>query len=107
MALLPGISRSGSTLAAARLLGWEWQAAARFSFLLAIPTIFGGSILETLKLPNGASIPWDLCLIGFSASFAVGLGSLRLLFWILDRGTLRPFAWYCLAVGALSLLLML
>src|SRR3989344_994574 len=50
LALLPGISRSGATIATARLLGWKWDAAARFSFLLAIPAILGGQALEFFKL---------------------------------------------------------
>ena len=49
MALIPGISRSGSTIAAARFCGWEWREAARFSFLLAIPTVLGGELLETAR----------------------------------------------------------
>jgi len=105
LALLPGMSRSGSTIAAARLLGWEWKSAARFSFLLAIPTILGGAALETLR-GSGGNLDVDVCAIGFTASFLTGLGSLRLLFWILERGTLRPFAWYCLAAGLLATLLL-
>lgn len=106
LALLPGMSRSGSTIGVARLLGWEWKEAARFSFLLAIPTIVGGAALETLKGGGGSDLPLGICAIGFASSFAVGLASLRLAFWILERGHLRAFAWYCLGAGLLALMLL-
>jgi undecaprenyl-diphosphatase len=102
IALIPGISRSGSTIAAARFFGWNLIDAARFSFLLAIPTILGGEILETLKgFPlSGVSTPCYLA--GFGASFITGLMMVRLAFWIYEKGFLRPIAWYCLAVGLIS-----
>jgi undecaprenyl-diphosphatase len=103
MALIPGISRSASTISTARLCGWEWKEAARFSFLLAIPTVLGGSALETIRSKEITSVPWPECAIGFGASFIVGLGAIRLLFWMLNRGNLRPFAWYCMAIGLISL----
>lgn len=99
MALIPGISRSGSTIAAARFCGWNWREAAKFSFLLAIPTILGGELLEILK-GNAAS---DLSLAcyagGFIASFFLGLFGVRFIFWVYETGKVRPFAWYCLGVG--------
>jgi undecaprenyl-diphosphatase len=102
LALLPGISRSGSTIAMGRLCGWEWADAARFSFLLAIPTILGGTFLETMR-SNPVEIAWIPSLIGFLSSFIVGLLALRLLFWILEgKQGLRPFAWYCLGLGLVT-----
>lgn len=104
MALLPGISRSGSTIAIARILGWSWSSAARFSFLLAIPAILGGQILETWKwlevrTESAASITMMSYLAGFVASFVIGCFSVRCIFWIYRKGTVRPFAWYCLGIG--------
>lgn len=105
LALLPGISRSASTISTARLLGWEWNDAARFSFLLAIPAIIGGSLIETTHAAHAlADIPWRTCFLGFGASLIMGMGSVRLLFWMLKRGSLRPFAWYCLFVALISML---
>jgi undecaprenyl-diphosphatase len=105
LALLPGLSRSGSTIAAARFCKWDWLDAARFSFLLAIPTILGGEILESWKLlkANETAICLKNCGIGFIASFAVGLAAVRGVFWIYERGTVRPFAWYCLGFGLLMI----
>jgi undecaprenyl-diphosphatase len=108
MALIPGISRSASTISTARFLGWSSSEAVRFSFLLAIPTVIGGTLLECLHLfhpSSGLPISLPCCLIGFGAS---GLGALAVIgpaIRILEKGNLRPFAWYCLALAcALPLL---
>jgi len=104
-ALLPGISRSGSTIAAARFCKWSWLEAAKFSFLLAIPTILGGELLESYKLLKGAApeIPFTSCAVGAITSFVVGLASVRFVFWIYEREIVRPFAWYCLGFGLLMI----
>ena len=104
MALLPGISRSGSTIAAARLLGWNWTMAARFSFLLAIPAVLGGQMLETLKLiyhpqTTGASPSIACYLAGFASSLMIGMIGVRFVFRIYAKGNVTPFAWYCLFLG--------
>ena len=108
MALVPGISRSGSTIAAARFCGWSWLDAARFSFLLAVPTILGGELLETWKMMRGSSeamgaVPWASYAAGFGTSFGVGLFAVRAVFWIYERGKVAPFAWYCIGMGVLAL----
>lgn len=102
LALVPGISRSGSTISAARLLGWNWLDAARFSFLLAIPTILGGEILELMKhgIHLGAS---PSCYIGgFTSSLLCGLLSVRFVFAIYEKERVAPFAWYCLILGIIA-----
>jgi len=103
LALFPGISRSGSTISTARLLGWTWQEAVRFSFLLAVPTILGGLALEIAHY-SGKPVDFSLCATGFLASFIVGSGTIHLLFLILNRTTLRPFAWYCLGLGVILMI---
>jgi undecaprenyl-diphosphatase len=99
MALIPGLSRSGSTISAARFCGWEWREAARFSFLLAIPTTLGGVLLETLKGHRGEGVSLSCYAAGFAASLALGLVAVRFIFWVYETGKVRPFAWYCLGVG--------
>ncbi len=100
LALIPGISRSGSTIAAARLLGWKWLEAARFSFLLAVPAIFGGFVLETAKVINlPIAFPIHFLIAGFLSSFMVGLASVRVVFWIYNQGKVWPFACYCFLIG--------
>ncbi|MBS0626286.1 MAG: undecaprenyl-diphosphate phosphatase [Verrucomicrobia bacterium] len=107
MALIPGISRSGSTISAARFCGWNWMDAARFSFLLAVPTVLGGELLETVKLLKGTSdavgaLRWECYAGGFISSFAFGLLGVRWMFKIYEKGNVRPFAWYCLGIGLLA-----
>ena len=99
MALIPGISRSGSTISAARFCGWQWREAARFSFLLAIPTILGGELLEMVKGHGNSGVAPACYAGGFIASFALGLVAVRFIFWVYEMEKVKPFAWYCLGVG--------
>jgi len=103
LAILPGVSRSGSTISGARLLGWKPQEAVVFSFLLAIPAILGGTTLEIFKLwqdPDIAiSIPSMQYALGFAISFATGLGALKLLVYTAMQDKFSYFAWYCLFLG--------
>lgn len=104
-ALIPGISRSASTISCAKALGWEPKEAVRFSFLLSIPTIIGGNCLELLKIylshETPASISLPACTVGFFASLTFGLIIIRFALSYLEKGNLRPFAWYCLCFGAI------
>lgn len=106
MALIPGISRSGSTVSAARFCGWEWKEAARFSFLLAVPAILGGEILETVKIMKGTSdaagISLGCYLGGFAASLTMGLISVRWIFSIFESAKIKAISWYCLAIGLVA-----
>lgn len=110
IAVIPGISRSGSTIAAARLLGFSKQDAVVFSFLLAIPAILGGATVEILQLifkPEKAQLV-DISLleyaVGFFASFLTGLAALALLVRVILLDALNYFACYCLAIGLFCLL---
>lgn len=107
IALIPGISRSASTISTARILGWEAKEAVRFSFLLSIPTILGGNCLEMLKLATKTHEPLSIsissCILGFLAALGFGLLSIRYAVRFLEKGNLRPFAWYCLALGVLTI----
>jgi undecaprenyl-diphosphatase len=103
-AILPGLSRSGSTIAAALGLGLKRPAAASFSFLLAIPALAGAGCYEGLSMIRHhtplATSPANL-LLGAAVSFAVGLVALRLLERVLVAGKLQYFAWYCIGLGIL------
>jgi undecaprenyl-diphosphatase len=98
-ALIPGVSRSAATISAARVLGWSASEAVRFSFLLSIPTIIGGNIIELYKTPLTAQLSFSSLLIGFLSSLAVGMLVIRLALTVLEKGKLRPFAWYCFMLG--------
>lgn len=105
MAILPGVSRSGSTLAAARLRGWKREESLAFSFLLAIPTILGGALLEGLQYFNssqlyaGSGVTLEAYCAGFIASLIVGYAALSQLAKIVWRDGLQIFAWYCLGLS--------
>lgn len=102
-AIFPGVSRSGSTISGARLLGWSPGEATTFSFLLAIPAVLGGTTLELYKLwthPESAiSLPFFHYLTGFLTSFLVGLFALQLLIKLVSQNKFYYFAWYCLILG--------
>lgn len=102
---LPGISRSGTTIAGGLAVGLRRDDAATFSFLLAIPAISGAVAVALLKLAGGAEIssPADVLAIGAVVSFFVGLVSLRLLLKVLSSGRLHWFGWWCIGLGAVVL----
>ncbi len=105
LALLPGISRSGVTMAAGLLRGLDHEDAARFSFLLATPVILAAGVLKLPDLfgPLGARIHGQV-LAGSVASFISAYVAVRFLTRWFHTRTLTPFAIYCLLAGAASLL---
>lgn len=108
LAILPGISRSGSTMAAAMGLGLGRLPAARFSFLLAIPAILGASLKEVVDLVRGGApeaVDPLAFAIGFLVSFAVGLATLRVLLVMLVRVGVLPFVPYLVVLGLIVLAL--
>ncbi len=101
VALLPGISRSGTTIVAGCLMGLKRQEAVTFSFLLAIPAISGASLLEAKKImEQGAETPLWLLGMGALIAFAVGLVALRWLVDWVEAGKLHYFAWWLVPLGA-------
>ena len=106
-AILPGISRSGSTLTAGLAVGLERRAAAEFAFLLSVPVIFGaaaaslGDALEA-GLSSGPALA-----LGTLAAFLSALPAITLLLRAVTAGKLANFAYYCWVVGAVSLALVL
>jgi len=101
-ALLPGISRSGVTIATGLIIGVEREQAARFSFLLSIPAILGAAILKTGdlgELPAGQILP---LLAGMIVAGVSGYIALRLLLGIVKAGRLHSFAYYCWAMPVLG-----
>ncbi|MEI6155619.1 MAG: undecaprenyl-diphosphatase UppP [bacterium] len=103
LALIPGISRSGATISGGLLLGFRRDAAARLGFLLGIPAIAGAGAIELKHLLESsedltASAP--LLLLGIVSAFLSGLLAIKLLFRILDGGSMRIFVAYRLAFAA-------
>jgi undecaprenyl-diphosphatase len=103
MAITPGISRSGSTIGVALLLGVQRETAARYSFLLSVPSIIGALLLKLGDAADGIGLP--TMALGFLAALVSGYFCLIFLVRIVRRGRLAWFAPYCFAVGLLALLL--
>ena len=104
VAILPAISRSGATVAAALWSGLTPAAAAEFSFLMAIPVIAGAALVEAreavLNLSAIGLLPWA---VSFIVAFVAGLWSIRFLVAVLRRGRFHVFAPYCWAVGVFTI----
>lgn len=101
VSILPGISRSGATIAGGVARGLGREAAARFSFLLAIPGIFGAALVT---LPDLEGIPsWGPVIAGTVVSGVVGFASIAFLLRYLRTNRLRPFAVYCVVFGVAAL----
>ena len=107
IALCPGISRSGMTITTGCFAGFERKFAVRFAFLLSIPAVIGANILS-LKDAIDAGIDWasvPAYLVGVAVAAVSGYACIRLLRYIADKGRFGAFAYYCWAVGALTLAL--
>lgn len=103
-ALLPGFSRSGATIAVGVFAGLTPRRAARFSFLLAVPALFGAGLLSLWDgLRSGVETPWLGLALGALTSFVVGLLAIRALLALVSRGRLWVFSIYCVALGVLVL----
>ena len=107
VALCPGISRSGMTITTGCFAGFERKFAVRFAFLLSIPAVIGANILS-LKDAIDAGIDWasvPAYLVGVAVAAVSGYACIRLLRYIAEKGRFGAFAYYCWAVGALTLVL--
>ncbi len=109
LAIAPGISRSGATIAVGLLRGVRREAAARYSFLLATPIIFGAGLLQLVELfqagAGGAQLP--PLVVGFLVAAVSGYLCIRFLLAYLQRGRLYVFAAYCWLAGSVSLIISL
>ncbi len=106
VAMLPGISRSGLTIFAARLVGIKPAEAAEFSFIMSIPVIAGALLVELLE---SGLVVQDLslssCLVGSVVAAAVGFSAIGALVKVLNHGKFWMFGLYCMTAGALSMIL--
>ena len=107
IATMPGISRSGMTITTGCFMGFERKFAVRFSFLLSIPAVLGANILS-LKDALDDGIIWaevPMYVVGVITAAVVGYACIRLLRLVAEKGRFGAFAYYCWAVGLLTLLL--
>ncbi len=109
VAILPGISRSGATIATSLLLGVKREEAARFSFLMVLPPILGATLLKVKDYMDTSTnvtvepLSISILLVGFIMAFVSGLLACKLMIRLVKKSKLQHFAWYCFAVGATAI----
>jgi len=103
LALVPGVSRSGGTITMGLFLGYTRMAAARYSFLLAIPAVLGSGFFQAYEAltgdVEGAGVAWGPTILATVIAFAVGLTVIAWLLRYLDRGSFTPFVVYRVLLG--------
>ena len=102
-AVLPGLSRSGSTIATGLMLGDKKEKLAQFSFLMVIPPILGEALLDIMKAAKGEAVMGDIGMfplaIGFLAAFLSGCFACKLMINVVKKGKLVYFGIYCAIIG--------
>ena len=107
IAIIPGVSRSGSTISIASRFGFQHETAAKFSFFLGIIAIFGANVLTAFDIIESVSkgeplhLSWSIAVIGFILAFAVGYYSLKILIHVLTQNKLSLFGYYCFGLAAI------
>ena len=107
VAVLPGVSRSGSTIATGLMLGNKKEQLAQFSFLMVIPPILGEALLDVLKAVKGEAVLGGIetvpLMVGFVAAFLSGCVACKWMISIVKRGKLIYFGIYCAIVGLVTI----
>ena len=107
VAVIPGLSRAGTTITAGIATGLKREFAVKFSFLLSVPAVLGANILSLVDAVR-SGVDWSnfpAYLIGTAAAMVSGIAAIELLRYIARRGKFGGFAYYCWVVGALSIIL--
>ncbi len=108
LAVLPGLSRSGTTIATGLLLGNKKASMAQFSFLMVIPPILGEALLDALKVMKGEDVGGSIgtvpLIVGFVAAFVSGCVACKWMIGIVRKGKLIYFAYYCALAGLVTLI---
>jgi undecaprenyl-diphosphatase len=107
LAIIPGVSRSGITMTVGLFLGLTREGAARFSFLLSAPIIFGAAVLKLPYLISHPSLITSGFIVGMIVSCITGLAAISFLLRFIQRGTFLPFAWYRFILGAVVIIAVL
>jgi undecaprenyl-diphosphatase len=111
LALIPGVSRSGGTITGGLLLGYTREAAARYSFLLAIPAVFGSGLFELVtnlgEFGHGTTPGFGPTLVATIVAFVVGYVVIIAFLKIVSTYSYKPFVWYRLGLAALVVVMLL
>ena len=105
-AVLPGLSRSGTTICTGLFCGFSREYAVRFSFIMSLPVVLGANILELADVIREPALMGDASIacyaVGILVSMLSGLAAIRLVKFITKRGNFRPFVVYCTLVGTVA-----
>ncbi|GAB3448518.1 undecaprenyl-diphosphate phosphatase [Actinophytocola sediminis] len=105
LALIPGVSRSGGTITAGRLLGYRREEAAEYAFLLAVPAVFASGLYQLADIGGGQAPEWGPTVLATIVSFVVGYAVIAWLMRFIKTHSFMPFVAYRLALGAALLIL--
>jgi undecaprenyl-diphosphatase len=106
MALIPGVSRSGATITAGLTLGYTREAAARYSFLLAIPAVLGSGFYEASRIGSGSNVEWGPTLLATAVALVIGYSVIAWLLRWISTHSYTPFVVYRVLLGILVLALL-
>ena len=106
-AIAPGLSRSGTTISLALLRDLDRGLAARFSFLLSLPAILGATLIQMKNLFEEGlyDLPYFSYALGFIAALVTGYFAIKIFINMIQKTSIRVFAWYCFFIGAVTLIL--
>ena len=108
VAVLPGVSRSGSTIATGLMLGNKKESLAQFSFLMVIPPILGEALLDVMKMIKGEDVMGGIealpLMVGFVSAFLAGCVACKWMINIVKRGKLIYFGVYCAIIGVITII---
>jgi undecaprenyl-diphosphatase len=105
MALIPGVSRSGATISGGLLMGYKREAAARYSFLLAIPAVLASGGYELKDAMEGGHVSWGPTIFATIVAFVVGYAVIAWFMKFISTKSFMPFVWYRIALGVVIIVL--
>ncbi|MFF1273338.1 undecaprenyl-diphosphate phosphatase [Streptomyces marokkonensis] len=105
MALIPGVSRSGATISGGLFMGYRREAAARYSFLLAIPAVLASGLFELKDAAEGGHVSWGPTLFATVIAFVTGYAVIAWFMKFISTKSFMPFVWYRVALGVVIIVL--
>ncbi|MET7294603.1 undecaprenyl-diphosphate phosphatase [Streptomyces griseoloalbus] len=105
MALIPGVSRSGATISGGLFMGYRREAAARYSFLLAIPAVLASGLFELKDAAEGGHVAWGPTAFATVIAFATGYAVIAWFMKFISTKSFMPFVWYRIALGIVIIVL--
>lgn len=105
MALIPGVSRSGATISGGLFMGYRREAAARYSFLLAIPAVLASGLFELKDAAEGGHVSWGPTVFATIVAFVTGYAVIAWFMKFISTKSFMPFVWYRIALGVVIIVL--